>query len=167
MNRIRIEIKWAVVFLIVSLLWMVLEKLCGLHSTHIDKHQYLTMLFMIPAIWIYVLALKDKKKNYYNGVMNFRQGLLASMIITLIVTIFSPLTQWIISTIITPEYFPNVIEYSLKTGYHKTRAEAEAYFSLENYMIQSTIGAIMMGTVTSLIVAFFVKSKSGPEANRS
>lgn len=158
MGKYKIEIKWAFVFIIMSLLWMVLEKLCGLHSTHIDKHQYLTMLFMIPAIWVYVLALKDKKKNDYGGIMSFKQGIISGLIITLIVALFSPLTQWIISCIITPEYFPNVIEYSLKTGYHKTREEAEAYFSLENYMKQSVIGALMMGTITTLIVAFFVRN---------
>lgn len=158
MTKYKIEIKWAFIFIVVSLLWMVLEKLCGLHSTHIDKQQYLTLLFIIPAVWVYVLALKDKKKNYYGGVMNFKQGLFCGLIITLIVALFSPLTQWIISSVITPEYFPNVIEYSLKTGYHQTRAEAEAYFSLENFRKQSVIGALMMGIFTTLIVVFFVRS---------
>lgn len=159
MNKFKIEIKWAFIFIIVSLLWMLFEKLIGLHSIHIDKHQYLTMLFMIPAIWIYVLALKDKKKNYYNGNMSFGQGFLSGLIISIIVMIFSPLTQWITSVIITPEYFPNVIEYSLKSGYYKTREEAEAYFSLRNYIIQGLVGSILMGAITSLVVAFFVKTK--------
>lgn len=159
MGKYKIEIKWAFIFIIMSLLWMVLEKLCGLHSTHIDKQQYLTMLFMIPAIWVYVLALKDKKKKDYGGIMSFKQAVISGVIITLIVALFSPLTQWIISCVITPEYFPNVIEYSLKTGYHKTRAEAEAYFSLENYMKQSIIGALMMGIISTLIVAFFVRTR--------
>jgi hypothetical protein len=118
------------------------------------------MLFMIPAIWIYVLALKDKKLHYYNGVMSYKQGFISGLIITLLIALFSPLTQWIISCVITPEYFPNVIEYSLQSGYHKTREEAEAYFSLENYRKQSVIGALMMGIVTSFIVAFFVRNKN-------
>ncbi len=159
MAKINIEIKWAFIFILSSLLWMVLEKVSGLHSTHIDKHQYLTMLFMIPAIWIYFLALIDKKKRYYHGVMSYKQGFISGMSISLIVMLFSPLTQWIISVIISPEYFPNVIEHSLRTGYYKTREEAEAFFNLKNYMIQSTIGAISIGLLTSAIVAFFVKTK--------
>jgi hypothetical protein len=159
MEKIRYELKWAFIFIISTLLWMILEKIAGLHSTHIDKHQYLTMLFMIPAIWIFVLALKDKKKNFYNGQMSFKQGFITGLIVSVIVMIFSPLTQWIISTVITPEYFPNVIEHSVKTGYHKSLEEAEAYFNLQNYMVQSTIGAIGMGIVTSAIVAFFVRTK--------
>ena len=160
LNKYKIEIKWAFIFIAVSLLWMVLEKLSGLHSIHIDKHYYLTNLFAIPAVWIFVLALQDKKKNFYNGLMNFKQGFISGLIITLIVAIFSPVTQWIITYIITPEYFPNVIEHSLETGYHKTREEAEAFFSYKNFALQSTIGALVMGIVTSLFVSFFVRTKT-------
>lgn len=159
MEKYYIEIKWAFIFIIVSLLWMVLEKVSGLHAEHIDKQQYLTMVFMIPAIWTYVLALQDKKRRFYHGQMSYKQGVISGLIITVIVTIFSPLTQWITTFVITPEFFPNVIEYSVKTGYHKTRAEAEAFFNFNNYVTQGLIGALAMGTLTSLIVAFFVKSK--------
>ncbi len=159
MKSIKIEIKWALIFVIMSLLWMWLEKLSGLHSTHIDKHMYLTNLYAIPAIIVYVLALRDKKKKFYQGKMSYVQALVSGLIITAIVALFSPLTQWITSTIITPEYFPNVIEHSLETGYHTSREEAEAYFSLENYMKQSVIGALVMGIITTAVVALFVRTK--------
>ncbi|MCA6073969.1 DUF4199 domain-containing protein [Fulvivirga sedimenti] len=160
MKKIRIEIKWALIFVAMSLLWMVLEKLVGLHSTHIDKHLYLTNLFAIPAIIVYVLALKDKKATDYHGQMTYKQGFMSGLIITIIVTVLAPITQWITSTIITPEYFPNVIAYSVETGYYETVEEAEANFNLSNYMMQSVIGAFIMGVITTAIVAFFVKTKS-------
>jgi len=159
MKKIRLEMKWALIFVVMSLLWMLLEKLFGLHSTHIDKHMYITNLFAIPAIIIYVLALIDKKKKDYNGIMTYKQGFISGLIITIIVALLSPLTQWITSTIITPEYFPNVIAHSVATGYHKSLEEAEAFFNLKNYIIQSVIGAIIMGMVTSAIVAIFVRTK--------
>ncbi len=155
-----IELKWATIFILVSILWMEIEKIAGLHDKHLDLQQYLTMLFMIPAIWIYVLALKEKKKKDYSGIMTYKQGFISGLIITIIVTVFTPLTQYIISEIITPDYFTNVIAYSVKTGYYKTLEEAQANFNLENYMIQSTIGALVMGILTSAIVAFFVKTKT-------
>ena len=159
MKSVKIEIKWALIFVVMSLLWMWLEKLSGLHSTHIDKHMYLTNLYAIPAILVYVLALRDKKKKFYQGQMSYGQAFVSGLIITAIVALFSPLTQWITSTIITPEYFPNVIEHSLETGYHASREEAEAYFSLENYIKQSVIGALVMGLITTAVVAIFVRSK--------
>ncbi len=160
MKSFRIEIKWAFIFIGSLLLWMLLERLAGLHDKHIDKHQYLTMLYSIVAIALYVFALLDKRKNFYNGVMSYKQGFLAGMIITLIVTVFSPLSQWIISNVITPDYFENVIRYSVETGYHNSVADAEAQFNLKSYMLQSTVGALIMGAVTSAIVAIFTRKKA-------
>lgn len=159
MKNLKIEIKWAIIFSVIGLLWMLLEKLFGLHSTHIDKHMYLTNLFAIPAIIVMVLALKDKKKDFYAGQMNYKQGLISGTILSVFIALLSPLTQWITSTIITPEYFPNVIAYSVETGYYKSIEEAEAYFNLKNYIVQSTIGALLMGIITTAIAMIFIRSK--------
>ena len=108
--------------------WMLLEKISGLHGKYIDYHLYLTNLFAIPAIWFMVFALKDKKKNFYNGNMSYRQGLIAGIVVSFIIALLSPLTQWIPSYLISPEYFPNVIKRSVELGYFETTAEAEANF---------------------------------------
>lgn len=160
MKTRTIEIKWAIIFSIVGLLWMLLEKLTGLHSTHIDKHMYLTNLFAISAIIVMVLALKDKKRNFYKGQMSYKQGFVSGLIISVFIALLSPLTQWITSTIITPEFFPNVIAYSVETGYHKSVAEAEAYFNLKNYIIQSSVGALIMGIITTAVIMVFLQTKS-------
>ena len=156
MKNRRIEIKWALIFAVMSLVWMLLEKLVGLHDTHIDKHPIYTNLIAIPAIVIYVLALLDKRKNFYNGKMTYVQGLITGLIITAIVTVLSPLTQYITSTIITPEYFPNAIKYAVESG-GMEQAPAEAFFNLKYYIILGLIGAPIMGLVTSLIVAIFTR----------
>jgi hypothetical protein len=159
MNNIKIEIKWTIIFSVMGLFWMLLEKICGLHSTYIDYHLYLTNLFAIPAIWVMVLALKDKKARYYNGNITYREGLISGIILSALIAAFSPITQWITSYIITPEYFPNVIKRSVELGYYKTVNEAEANFNYKNYAIQGAIGAFVMGLITTLIAMIFVKSK--------
>ncbi|MCS5490525.1 DUF4199 domain-containing protein [Algoriphagus limi] len=158
MKNLGIEIKWAIVFLVMTLLWMMFEKSMGWHDEGIADHASYTNLYAIPAIMVYVLALLDKKKNFYGGQMTYKQGFMTGLIITLIVAILSPLNQYIISTIITPDYFTNVIEYSVSNGIME-QTEAEAYFSLKNYMLISVIGAVMMGLITTLVVALFVRSK--------
>ena len=158
MKKIKIEIKWAFIFIIMMLLWMVMEKLAGLHDVNIEMHPIVTNFIAIPAILIYVLALRDKKKNFYNGEMTYKQGFISGLIITLIVTIFSPLIQYITSTIITPDYFTNVIAYSVRENI-MTLEEAESYFNLNSYIYQVLIGTPVMGIITSAIVALFVKSK--------
>jgi hypothetical protein len=159
MKNIKIEIKWSIIFSIMVLLWMVLEKLCGLHGKYIDYHLYLTNLFAIPAIIVMVMALKDKKKNFYDGQMNYKQGLISGIILSVIIALLSPLTQWVTSFVITPEYFPNVIKRSVEIGYFKTTAEAEANFNYQNYAIQGAIGALVMGIVTTVIAMIFIRTK--------
>jgi len=158
MKKIKIEIKWAIIFVVMMLLWMVLEKLFGLHDKHIDKHMIYTNLVAIPAILIYVFALLDKRKNFYGGSMSYIQGLVAGLIITLIITIFTPLSQYITISFISPEYFPNMIDYSTEKGL-MSQEDAVSYFSLNNYIKQSIIGGAIMGIITSSIVAIFTRKK--------
>ena len=158
MKRFAIEIKWGIIFTLVALLWMVMEKFLGWHDELIEKHFIYTNFFAIPAIAVYVFALLDKRKKYYNGKLTWLQGFLAGLGVTAVVTLLSPISQYITSTVITPEYFQNVIEASIQNG-KMSREQAEKYFSLGNYIIQSVIGAIVLGLVTSAVVALFVKKK--------
>jgi hypothetical protein len=90
--------------------------------------------------------------------MSYAQGFMSGLVITAIVTLLSPLTQYITSTFITPGYFPNAISHAVSTGALKQEA-AEQYFSLKNYIIQGLIGAPVMGLVTTMIVAIFTRKK--------
>ena len=159
MKTISIEIKWALIFSAVTLLWMAAEKLVGLHDKYIDYHLYLTNLFAIPAIIMMVLALKEKKQNFYGGKMSYGQGMMSGVILSFIIAMLSPFTQWITSYLITPEYFPNVIKRSVELGYYKTTEDAAANFNYKNYAIQSTIGALVMGVATTAITMIFIRSK--------
>lgn len=159
MKNLKIELKWAIIFAVMQLLWMLLERLTGLHSAHIDKHAIFTNFVAIPAITIYVFALLDKRKNFYQGVMTYKQGFVTGFFITLFVTVFSIATQYITSTIISPDYFTNMIEYAISEG-KMTQEAAESAFNLKSYIIQAPIGAFVMGLLTSAIVATFTRKKS-------
>lgn len=155
----KIEIKWGVLFILVGLIWMVFEKTMGWHDVLIDKHATYSMFIAPIAIAIYVFALLDKKRNFYGGKMTFKQAFVSGLFITLVIVILSPLSQYITSIYITPDYFNNVIEYSVSSGKMEQQA-AEDYFNLHNYMIQAVTGAAIMGILTSALVAVFVRSKS-------
>lgn len=158
MKQYAIEIKWALYFTGMMLLWMLLEKLSGLHSTYIHLHPIYTNFVAIPAIAFYVLALLDKRKNFYSGIMTYKLGLFSGVMITILVTLLSPLVQLITSLLITPEYFPNAIQYAVSSG-KMNQTDAEAFFNLKSYLVQVVIGTPLMGLVTTLIVAFFTRSK--------
>ncbi len=158
MSKHRLELKWALIFCAMMLSWMALEKAVGLHDVHIAQHMVWTNLVAVPAIAIYVLALLEKRRKL-GGAMSWKEGFFSGMIITLIVTVLTPLTQYITSSLITPEYFANVTRFSVEQGM-MTQEAAEANFNLHSYMVQATIGALIMGTVTSALVALFVKRKA-------
>ncbi|MGS4344131.1 DUF4199 domain-containing protein [Myroides odoratus] len=159
MNKISLEIKWGLIFSVVGLLWMLLEKMTGLHGKYIDYHLYLTNLFAIPAIVIMVLALQDKKKNFYDGDMTYSEGMLSGIVLSLVIAILSPLTQAITSFVITPDFFPTVIKRSVELGYYATEEDAASYFNYGNYARQGFLMSLMMGVVTTAIVMIFVRSK--------
>ncbi|RYF89013.1 MAG: DUF4199 domain-containing protein, partial [Chitinophagaceae bacterium] len=140
MKQYSIEIKWALIFVAFSLLWMFGEKIFGLYDANISKHAIYTNFIAIPAIAIYVIALLDKKKSFYNGHMTYKQGFVTGAIITVMVTILSPLTQYIATVIIAPEYYENMSSYAVKAG-KMSAAEASAYFNLKSYILQGLVGA--------------------------
>ena len=81
MKKYQIELKWALVFVGMTLIWMIGEKLLGYHSEKIAQHEVITNFIAIPAIAVYVFALLDKKKNFYNGQMNYLQGFISGIVI--------------------------------------------------------------------------------------
>jgi hypothetical protein len=159
MKSYKTEIKWAIIFAVMTLLWMMMEKLGGYHDKNIAQHAFITNFIMIPAITIYVLALKEKKNKDLNGQMTYKQGLMSGFILSVIITLLGPITQSITSLIITPDYFKNAIAITVEKG-EMSQEAAEQYFTLKTYIIEGLMFAPIMGIITSLIVAFFVKSKN-------
>lgn len=157
MKNFAFEIKWAFIFTAVLLLWMVVERVAGLHDQYIHLHSIYSNLFIVVASAVYVFAFKAKKK-ILGGKISYRQAFTSGVIISLFVMLLTPLSQYIVSTIITPHYFENAIRYSVEKNQF-TAEKAAAYFSLKNYMIQSTIFAPIAGIVISTIVALFFMTK--------
>jgi hypothetical protein len=156
MKKYSVELKWAVLFTLMMFLWMVLQKVTGLYSHNIESHAVVTNFVSIPAIAIYVLALLDKRKKDYGGYMTYKQGFISGLIITLFVTLLAPLVQYITTTFIAPEYFPNMINHAVANG-KMTQPEAESYFNLKSYLVQVVLFTPVMGVVTTAIVAIFTR----------
>ena len=157
MKKFAIEIKWGIIFTLASLAWMYVEKSLGWHDELIDQHAVYTNFFAIIAILIYVLALLDKRKNFFGNKMTWTQGFVSGVILSAVIAILSPLAQYITSEIITPDYFNNAIEYGVEMGMQ--REEAEAYFNLTSYILQGFFFAFGVGIVTSAIVALVLRKK--------
>jgi hypothetical protein len=154
MKKYAIEFKWAIIYITITLVWMLLERLLGLHSTYISKQSTIAPLIVIPAAIIYLLALQDKKQNYYRGFMNWRRGFRSGLVITLILTLANPLVQIIVHKIISPYFFKHAIRYVVECGAY-SQEEAAQYFNLNSYIAEgimyTLLGGIMMTAITSFI----------------
>ena len=156
MNKYRTELKWALIFTGMMFLWMIGERLTGLHDVHIDKHPIFTNFVAIPAIIIFGLALREKRDKDLNGKMTWSQGFISGLIISVIIAALSPIMQFITLNYLSPQYFENAIAYSVESG-NATQEEADSFFNINNYMFMGAISSVFMGMVTSAIVSIFVR----------
>ena len=94
-NKHKTEIKWAIIFAVVMLLWITLEKLVGLHSEHIDKHPIYTNFFSFIAFFHFFVLLLN------NLITLVRES---QVIVPLVPTILHPLLNdlWKWSRCISP-----------------------------------------------------------------
>jgi len=158
LERFKIQIKWALIFALMTLVWMWIEKLVGLHDKYIAAHYIFTTFIIIPSVVIYVLALRDIRKNFYGGKMTYIQGFVSGLIISLIVTFLTPVTLVITTYVITPDYFSNIIDYTVESG-EMTREEAAEYFNLHTYIMRGLVFAPLFGMSASAVIAIFTKKK--------
>ena len=156
--KFKTEIKWGLIFVLMTLAWLGLERLLGYHDEKISQHPVFSNIILVPAIAVYVFAFLEKRKTDYAGVMSYKQGFSFGLIMTAVITLCVPITQSIISYLISPDYFANAIAYSVAQG-EVSQEEAEQFFNLKSYIIQGMIATPIIGAATSAIVAIFTKKK--------
>ena len=136
MKNYSIEIKWALRFTLLTLAWAIGEKAIGLHDLYIADYGMCSLLFVIPAFLFFYLALAEKKKYFYNNSISWKQGFVSGIVLSFIITLFIPATQYVIYKSITPHFFENIIAY--KVQHKMTLENAKLYFNLKTYIIEGT-----------------------------
>ena len=159
MKKFAIEIKWAIISLIIFLAWMTLEKEMGYHDINIKWQPVFNLLFIFPTFILYVLALLEKKKKYYQDQMSWKQGIISAIIISFIIVFFSPVTQFIIHEFISPNFLENTINYTVISK-KLTLAEAKEYTTLTSSIWKNISDGLSFGVVIGAIVAYLIQSKT-------
>ena len=159
MKKFAIEIKWAIISIIIFLAWMTLEKEIGFHSEKIKWQPLFNLLYIFPTFIVYFLALKDKKNKYYNGEMNWKQGLISAIVISFIIVIFSPITQFITHEFISPDFLENTIN-QIVLSKKLTLEEAKEYTTLTSSIWKNISDGLSFGVVIGAIVAYILKTKT-------
>lgn len=158
MKSIRTELKWAGIFSLMYLAWMMMEHLCGLHGRHIQYQQLVSTFILLPSLFIYVLAIREKKLKTFQGTVTFRQAFKSGMLLTLFIVIFSPINQLIATGLIAPDYFENMQEFAVSQRQMSVQ-EAEARLNTGAFIVQSIIGGLVTGAVFSAIISLFIRNR--------
>lgn len=161
---IRIALKWGFLTAFFTFLWISLEFAVGIQTDYIAFHPVITLLaLVIPLICLYYGLREEKMQDPEE--FNFSKGLLTGVLISMVAAIFSMLGQWVFHTWVNPDFFNNMITYreskALAQGLDvlMARREAEAYFTLESYLLQAGGGALIGGAVISAILSFFMRRR--------
>ncbi len=90
--RFALELKWALLFSLMYLVWMLAERVAGFHDTRLHQQPMVGPLILIPSILIYWLTLRDRKRSLQGG-MTYRQGFISGCVLTVFVVLLGPLNQ--------------------------------------------------------------------------
>ena len=159
MKKFSIEIKWALIGIIIFLAWMTLEKELGFNDEKIKWQPLFNLLYIFPTFLVYYLALREKKIKFYQQNMNWKQGLISAIVISFIIVFFSPITQFITHEFISPNFLDNTINYSVSRK-KLTLAEAKEYTTLTSSIWKNISDGLSFGVVIGAIVAYLLKTKT-------
>lgn len=158
MKNFAIEIKWGIIFVLVGIVWVFIEKSLGYHDEKIASQVLFSFLFVPIAFFIFFLGLREKKQKFYTNAITWRQSFVSGILISVVVAVCSPLSQYVVLELISPDYLDNMSALAIKNK-KMSENEALAYFNLNNYMWQSVYFALSTGVVTSAIVSLFIRTK--------
>ena len=159
MKNFAIEIKWGIRYIFAYLTWIIIEKSIGIYTDKIDDYFFSSLLFYLVGFLIYIFAINNKKKDFFNNNMDWKQGCVSGIFLSIVIALLMPLCQVSIHKAIAPEFFPNMIKHTLASGKIKPEVANDNY-NLKAYIYQSVFFSLSIGVVYGAIVSSFLKTKN-------
>lgn len=157
MSKFKIEFKWAIYYTFLGIMWFQLEKYLGYHDEKIAFHPVFTNFIYIFIFLIYLLFLVDKKKNFFNGVMSWQQGLISGVILALFAMVLTPFALYFSLKYVNPNFFESMINYSVSKG--MKLENATSLFDTTTYMLFASFGTFSFGILFAALAAALIKTK--------
>lgn len=93
-----------------------------------------------------------------DAVWEFKSALKFGLLLTALLTILSPISQYIIYESISPDYFNNVIKHQLESGNH-TKEDLELIHNINFSIRQGVMNSLSLGVIYSALYAWVFKTK--------
>lgn len=112
---------------------------------------------LIPVtLLLYYFAFREVKRKLREEQSIILEYLKTGLTIGLITMIFAPISMWLMSTYISPDFFSNAITEGVRIGEDRTKLESE--FSLRSFILRSALAAIVLGIflgIVSVLIEWF------------
>ena len=163
MDNLKIEIRYAVLISLLTLLWLSVEFMVGLHDVYIAYHMYTNWLALLIPVVCIRMALNEKA-DQQNGRLSFKQGFGSGFMVAFFAAVLAVPVQVIFHKLINPDYFDTMIQVAVnhaenvKQNGMRAREEAALYYNLTSYIIQSGLLMLVFGTIVAAISAWFARN---------
>ncbi|MDF1656053.1 MAG: DUF4199 domain-containing protein [Verrucomicrobiales bacterium] len=161
-----LELRWGLIIGSVNMGWLFLSYYLGMHDQGLGMIQVMTLVSVLLSVVGYLLGLRDITFRFPDT--QYKEGLRSGAIIAGIVAVFAALSQVIYFKLINPGWTEQMVEltrnFYLESGLPETEAEqfaegAKQTFGLTSYMIQSALGAIIIGMISTAIILMFLRKR--------
>lgn len=164
MEKFGIEIKWAALITLSLCGWNYVEKMMGWHDDFSMVIASILIQFLILIVLMF-FAFIDKKRNAFANQWTFMQAFKFGLFLTGLLTIFSPLAQYIIYQSISPDYFSNIIEYQLAKGKYTKESLLEIH-NIDLKIREGVTNTLSIGVIFTALFAFVLKNKNSENESK-
>ncbi|WKW45661.1 DUF4199 domain-containing protein [Myroides sp. JBRI-B21084] len=162
MSKIGIELKWSAVITAFACSWAALENALGYHKDF-SNIIVTAFIYYILLTFLWAGAFVDKKKALgAHAVWEFKSAFKFGLLLTGLLTILSPIAQYIIYESISPDYFENIIKYQMSKG-KQTRESLELIHNINFSIRQGVMNSLSLGVIYSALYAWVFKTKPAAE----
>ncbi|MEM6278033.1 MAG: DUF4199 domain-containing protein [Verrucomicrobiota bacterium] len=162
-----LELRWGLIIGGANMLWLFGSYYLGMHDRGLAAIQAITLVSVMISVMGYMLAIRALMQDYPET--QYLEGIRYGAIIAGIVASIADLSQVIYFKVVNPGWTAKMVEmsrlYYLQQGLPETQAEeyskaAEKTFGLPSYLLQASLGAIIIGVLsTAIILLIFRKSR--------
>ena len=165
----KTEIRYGVFFALIVVVYVMIEHLLGFNTTRHDIGQYSRFAgILVPIIGVF-FGIKAKREKDLNGIMTFRQGVKAGVIVAVVQTTITTLWFLLYGEIINPEFMDTMLEFErtkmladgmTESAVTEQLAAMRTMFAPPNLQIFQELIGIAYGSLFAAIFSAFLKKKS-------
>lgn len=166
----KIALKYGVLIVLFSLVWIGLEYLIGLQTDYVEFHPLVTLLTLVIPLLLIYFGIREAQRSF-TSYFSYADAFKTGVAIALVVAVLNPLLQWLCYTLVFPGFFESLQanseahQLALGVDLEVARAQAVEEYSLGRYLWQSFIGTLVGGILISAIMAIFVRDKALPKGS--